>query len=227
MEEQCASRRPVVLVVDFRRKTIGNVRSSIGKQECLVVEIAECLYQFTALRNFRIRILHLAAFDQHHAIHPGCGVAASVLRVSVAIAEPERQSGGENVFKDRPTDRAVHIERIVVAGGHPETAVVSPGRSLGVNFDGPRRGAPVVPRPLRTSENVDALDVEQRAELERRRVLRHVVEDDRDGAGRVRVEVVQPDPADEECRSRCPRSHDLEIRRKTGQICDALRAESV
>jgi hypothetical protein len=71
---------------------------------------------------------------------------------------------------------------------------------------------------LWATQDVRRLDIEQRTQLQSWGIQGHIVSVDRDRTGRVRVEVVQSDSANEERRCGRARRNDLEIGRECGEI---------
>jgi hypothetical protein len=147
--------------------------------------------------------------------------AAAVLRDPVAAVEAEGAAPREQVLDDRRLDGTLELQGVEVAVRRDDAAVVLSDRLPGDHVDRARRCVAPVGPGLGAAQHLHGREVEHLAELSGRRVHVDVVVVDRDGAVRVRVDVVQSDAADEQGRVRGrERGLDLQVRCVAGDVAD-------
>ena len=240
LEEQGSARGPVVHVVHPGREARRNVGEAAVDEPGLGDRLATNRpgWNRCSVRIIRapvsVRIYSAPGIGILQAQHPQLsgsrdrvpfverlGVAAAVLHGAVSLGETEREASRKDVLVEGSLDGALEVAEVEVAELGAQEGVELARRLARVDLDRSGRRVARQTGPLGPAQHVDGLDVEEGRELERRGVSRHVVLIDGDGTGRVGVEVVEADAADEEGRRRRAVRHDFQV---GGEGCDVSNA---
>ena len=192
------------------------------------------------------RARQVADVDVEHRVELTAGIAkleapgdvAIALQFAVGIARrgivgdpivtrlDQARRAEREAVADRQIDRRLAVDRVVGSPGPGRIARHLVGIRLGgIDLYDACRGVAPEQRALRTTKNLDALQIEHWKRLQHRVLERDIVVDDRDGLRGVGIEIGVAEPADVKARKGpAERGFNLKARRPTGEKADVETA---